>query len=186
MPRLLMLFVFIALVTFSSAQKVFINKVPEYSSLPKCAEVPLSTIVRDMEQGCGDGGATTSYSCFCTASSSIFSAKILTAVGSKCASTTAGVGEALDVFSAYCALGTNGTTAFVAATTTGTGSGASTTAANSTVLTTGSPTPTTGPSKTAATSATTTATTSAGRLGAACNIILMGVWVVVLGAFSLL
>jgi hypothetical protein len=33
-------------------------------------EVPLSTIVRDMEGGCGDDLKTTSYNCFCYTSSS--------------------------------------------------------------------------------------------------------------------
>lgn len=48
------------------AQSLFINSLPEYSVLPACAERPLSTIVRDMRYGCGDGKQTTSYSCFCT------------------------------------------------------------------------------------------------------------------------
>jgi hypothetical protein len=109
MPRLLPSSILITLVAFSSAQSIFINKVPDYSSLPSCAEIPLSTIVRNMEQGCGDGGKTTSYSCFCTASSAMFSSKISKAVASECASATAGVGEALDVFHSYCAMGANGT-----------------------------------------------------------------------------
>ena len=114
MHRILTLTTAIAFFKLTSTQHVFINQVPEYSSLSSCAEVPLSTIVRDMEQGCGDGGKTTSYSCFCTASFSKFSEKISKAVASDCTNTAGGVEAtevlgAVDVFSAYCALGSNGT-----------------------------------------------------------------------------
>ncbi|ORY17099.1 hypothetical protein BCR34DRAFT_597188 [Clohesyomyces aquaticus] len=102
------------------AQKVFINKVPAYSSLPSCAVEPLSTIVRNMEQGCGDGGKTTSFSCFCTASFSKMESKISKAVDNKCGAqtVTAGVEMALGVFESYCAMGGNATISSVPASTT--------------------------------------------------------------------
>ncbi|KAK3984758.1 hypothetical protein QBC44DRAFT_385478 [Cladorrhinum sp. PSN332] len=67
------------------SQKIFINQLPEYSQLPSCAEPPLSTIVRNMASGCGDGGKTTSYACFCASSSAEFESIISKAVASKCA-----------------------------------------------------------------------------------------------------
>ncbi|KAI0885117.1 uncharacterized protein GGS22DRAFT_162807 [Annulohypoxylon maeteangense] len=92
-----------AMATFVSSQQIFINKVPAYSSLPHCAELPLSFIVRDMASGCGDGSKTTSYSCFCTASSSKMSGIISTAVASRCSTgPTNAATRALDVFSSYC------------------------------------------------------------------------------------
>lgn len=94
------------LLTFVVAQRVFIDKVPAYASLPHCAEVPLSFIVRDMASGCGDGGKTTSYSCFCTDSSSKMNRVISTAVSSRCSTGPAGAAtKAVDVFASYCALG---------------------------------------------------------------------------------
>ncbi|KAK3369635.1 hypothetical protein B0T24DRAFT_722478 [Lasiosphaeria ovina] len=80
------------------AEKIYIDKVPGYSQLPPCAEVPVSTIVRDMERGCGDGGRYTSFSCFCTASSSKFASIISTAVAARCAASgiaSQGAGAAL-------------------------------------------------------------------------------------------
>lgn len=87
------------------AQQVFINQVQEYSSLSPCPEAALSTVVRDMYSGCGDGGKTTSYSCFCTASSSQFASIISTAVMKACNSSSNAASSAAQVFDAYCQLG---------------------------------------------------------------------------------
>ena len=99
------LFAFIISVPLILPQNIFINLVPEYIALPSCAQSPLSSIVRDMQKGCGDGGATTSYSCFCTASSSYFSALISTVVVAQC-SESGQASSAVDVFESYCAVGT--------------------------------------------------------------------------------
>jgi hypothetical protein len=88
------------------SQSIFINNVPEYTALPSCAEVPVSMIVRDMDAGCGDGNQTTSYSCFCTASSSHYDGVISDFVASACTTdASSAVSEALDVFASYCKLG---------------------------------------------------------------------------------
>ncbi|OBT53601.1 hypothetical protein VE04_05158 [Pseudogymnoascus sp. 24MN13] len=86
-------------------QKVYINQVPEYSQLPACAEVPLSTIVRNMVSGCGDNHQTTSYGCFCVSSSAKFDRVIGTAVASRCTdSPQEAAASALSVFDSYCHL----------------------------------------------------------------------------------
>ena len=93
--------------SLSLAQRtsIFINKGPEYSALPSCAERPLSTIVRDMSLGCGDHNSLTSYDCFCTSSSSHFSSLISKSVSQQCAATSpAAVTSALEVFNSYCEL----------------------------------------------------------------------------------
>jgi hypothetical protein len=100
-----LLFSFIISAPLILSQHIFINLVPEYSALPSCAQSPLSSIVRDMDKGCGDGGATTSYSCFCTASSSYFSTLISTVVLVEC-SESGQASSAVDVFDSYCAVGT--------------------------------------------------------------------------------
>ena len=90
------------------SQHIFINQVPLYSSLSQCAEKPLSTIVRDMVFGCGDGGHTTSYACFCTSSSSHFSSLISSQVSTNCITDSAAaaeVTEAVKVFGSYCEMG---------------------------------------------------------------------------------
>ncbi|KAK8070778.1 hypothetical protein PG997_010981 [Apiospora hydei] len=46
--------------------RVYLDEAPGYLQLPACAVTPISTIVRDMSKGCGDGGRLTSYTCFCT------------------------------------------------------------------------------------------------------------------------
>jgi hypothetical protein len=89
----------------SHAQDIFINQVPEYSLLGTCAEPPLSSIVRDMYSGCGDGTQTTSYDCFCSQSSSQFDSIISKAIVNKCPSATADATSALEVFASYCQLG---------------------------------------------------------------------------------
>lgn len=102
--------IFLILITLSSAQRIFIDTIPAYSELPVCAVDQLRRVVKDMVDGCGDGKKTTSYSCFCTDSSSYFSGVISTRVAKACLpETTAAVGAAADVFSSYCALGSNGT-----------------------------------------------------------------------------
>lgn len=99
-----LLFAFVISAPLILSQHIFINLVPEYSALPSCAQSPLSSIVRDMDKGCGDGGATTSYSCFCTASSSYFSTLISTVVLMQC-SESGQASSAVDVFDSYCAVG---------------------------------------------------------------------------------
>ncbi|KAI0901156.1 hypothetical protein F4806DRAFT_183139 [Annulohypoxylon nitens] len=92
--------------TFGAGQRYFINTLSAYSALPSCAEKPLSFIVRDMESGCGDHKQTTSYSCFCTASSSKMKSIINSAVASRCSTgPTNAATQALDVFSSYCDIG---------------------------------------------------------------------------------
>ncbi|KAF5506368.1 hypothetical protein CGCS363_v004049 [Colletotrichum siamense] len=83
----------------------YLDQAAGYSALPSCAEVPISSIVRDMVSGCGDGGRTTSYSCFCTASSDRFSNLIATAVAKNCGQSSSEVASATQVFDAYCQLG---------------------------------------------------------------------------------
>jgi hypothetical protein len=60
--------------------------------------------------GCGDGGALTSYSCFCYASSAAFASIISTAVVENCTQATPTpqleASSAVQVFSSYCQLGT--------------------------------------------------------------------------------
>lgn len=95
----------ILIISITSAQQVFIDSIPAYSSLDACAVGPLSTIVRDMSYGCGDGSHTTSYGCFCTSSSSYFSAFISSNVLNQCGGNVAEATSAVDVFNAYCQLG---------------------------------------------------------------------------------
>jgi hypothetical protein len=106
--------ILLALLGYSSiawAQSIYINQVSAYSDLDSCAEPPLSTVVRDMYSGCGDGGRLTSYSCFCTASSEKFASIISTAVLKACPGSTDDADSATSVFSAYCQLGAVLTTA---------------------------------------------------------------------------
>ncbi|KAI0133377.1 hypothetical protein F4776DRAFT_133035 [Hypoxylon sp. NC0597] len=101
--------IFVTLAVFAAGQRIFIDTVPAYASLPHCAEVPLSFIVRDMASGCGDGGKTTSYSCFCTDSSSKMNGVISTAVASRCSiGPVTAASQAVDVFASYCGLGNPG------------------------------------------------------------------------------
>ena len=85
----------------------FIDTISGYSQLSTCAEGALSTIVRGQFSGCGDDGQLTSYTCFCTDSSSVISSVISTAVMTSCGSASASdqASSALSVFSGYCALG---------------------------------------------------------------------------------
>lgn len=97
-------------IAFGQATKIWVNQVAEYSELASCAVGPISTIVRGMSAGCGDGGAITSYSCFCSESSAHFNAVIATSVSQKCSGTMSDVVSALEVFQSYCALGATMTT----------------------------------------------------------------------------
>lgn len=114
--------VFSAVLPFTAAEgetKIFINGpyLPGYSQLTSCAVEPLSTIVRGMSSGCGDDGSLTSYTCFCTGSSSKMNSIISSVVSTECKShsnvtsfVTAQVSSAIAVFDSYCALGVNATT----------------------------------------------------------------------------
>ncbi|KUI53840.1 Axial budding pattern protein 2 [Cytospora mali] len=114
----------------AKATSNFIDTISGYSELSTCAENVLSTIVRAQSSGCGDDGALTSYTCFCTDSSSLFSYEITSAISVSCNSSiwSTQATSAIAVFDAYCALGVPAALA-------------STTAAASTVTVTGSPSP---------------------------------------------
>lgn len=86
---------------------VFIDTVSGYDELSTCAEEVLSTIVRAQYSGCGDKGAVTSYTCFCTDSSSEMSSMITSAVTRSCDSSIASAqaSSAIGVFDAYCQIG---------------------------------------------------------------------------------
>ncbi|KAK8102964.1 hypothetical protein PG984_016110 [Apiospora sp. TS-2023a] len=66
--------------------RVYLDEVPAYWQLPACALTPISTIVRDMSKGCGDGGRLTSYACFCTESYRKARWDISTEIAAKCSS----------------------------------------------------------------------------------------------------
>lgn len=87
--------------------KNYIDTISGYDELSACAVNVLSTVVRDENSGCQDTYALTSYTCFCTDSSSYFSNVISRDVVSGCNSSIAApqATSALSVFDAYCALG---------------------------------------------------------------------------------
>jgi hypothetical protein len=58
-----------------------------------------------MVSGCGDGGRTTSYSCFCTRSSSRFANIIATAVAKECSHWGTEASSATSILHEYCQLG---------------------------------------------------------------------------------
>jgi hypothetical protein len=91
----------------SGPTSIFIDKIPEYALLATCAEQELSTIVRNMEYGCGDGGGSTytSFACFCYESSAKFSSMIGAHVATRCPEDTSQNTTALQVFSSYCDVG---------------------------------------------------------------------------------
>ncbi|KAK4148707.1 hypothetical protein C8A00DRAFT_19509, partial [Chaetomidium leptoderma] len=63
----------------------------------------LSQVIRNMVSGCGDGGKTMSYSCFCVSSSAKFESIINRDVASKCMpNVPAATSDALEVFESYC------------------------------------------------------------------------------------
>ncbi|KAK8121660.1 hypothetical protein PG984_010330 [Apiospora sp. TS-2023a] len=87
------------------AQKIFIDQLSGYKALPSCAERPIHTIVKDMSLGCGDGKKTTSYGCFCSASSTHFVSLISKEVAKLCLpDTTTAVAQATSLFGSYCAI----------------------------------------------------------------------------------
>lgn len=92
-------------VTFQTTN--WIDTISGYDELSTCAEQVLSTVVRDESSGCGDNNAVTSYTCFCTDSSSHMSAVISKDIMSSCpdSAASAQASSALGVFAAYCALG---------------------------------------------------------------------------------
>jgi hypothetical protein len=103
-----LLFLVLAHMALASGQiKLFINKLPDYSSIAACAEFQLSTIVRNMEDGCGDGSKTTSYNCFCHTSSSYFSSLISYKVEKACATDNPDRqrSSAVGLFETYCHMG---------------------------------------------------------------------------------
>lgn len=87
--------------------KNYIDTISGYDELSACAVEVLSTVVRDENSGCQDTYALTSYTCFCTDSSSFFSNVISRDVVAGCNSSVAEpqATSALSVFDAYCALG---------------------------------------------------------------------------------
>lgn len=87
--------------------KNYIDTISGYAALSSCAESVLSTVVRGEYSGCPDTYALTSYTCFCTDSSSYMSAVISQDVISRCATGIASeqASSAGVVFDAYCALG---------------------------------------------------------------------------------
>ncbi|KAK3681308.1 hypothetical protein B0T22DRAFT_445518 [Podospora appendiculata] len=91
----------------SGPTSIYIDLIPGYHNLSSCAVVPLSTLVRNMFNGCGDDSQLTSYSCFCTDSYSKFSWDISTAVVAGCGSSRIDQAtSAVDVFHGYCRDGT--------------------------------------------------------------------------------
>lgn len=87
--------------------KNYIDTISGYDELSACAVRVLSTVVRDENSGCQDTYALTSYTCFCTDSSSYFNNVISRDVVAGCNSSIAApqATSALGVFDAYCALG---------------------------------------------------------------------------------
>ena len=101
--------------SFANPTSIYIDLVPGYKNLSACAEVPVSTMIRNMWNGCGDDSKLTSFSCFCTDSYSKFSWDISTAVIASCGPefAPAQATSAVSVFHNYCA---NGTTQLTTAT----------------------------------------------------------------------
>jgi hypothetical protein len=85
--------------------KIYINQVPEYNLLATCAEPEVSSIVRNMVYGCGDGSRLTSYACFCYESSPHFGSLIGSHVATACKDEPAQSVSAMDVFNQYCQIG---------------------------------------------------------------------------------
>jgi len=100
--------------SLANPTSIYIDLVPGYKNLPACAELPVSTMIRNMWNGCGDDSRLTSFSCFCTDSYSKFSWDISTAVVASCGPgfAQAQATSAVSVFHNYCA---NGTTQLITA-----------------------------------------------------------------------
>ncbi|KFA52338.1 hypothetical protein S40293_10414 [Stachybotrys chartarum IBT 40293] len=95
--------------SLAATQRIFIDNVqPGYADLSACADLPLSTLVRDMMSGCGDDQMTTSFSCFCGRNSTDFVTVISTDVESHCTEEDEDAGAqataAVEVFNSYCHL----------------------------------------------------------------------------------
>ncbi|KAF2852331.1 hypothetical protein T440DRAFT_477792 [Plenodomus tracheiphilus IPT5] len=84
------------------ATRIFINQLSDYGILSTCAEQQISTIVRDMSYGCGDGSRTTSFACFCYTSSTQFDSMIGAHVRTACPNDAAEEMKARDLFHEYC------------------------------------------------------------------------------------
>jgi hypothetical protein len=60
---LALLVAFTSIAVASGPTSIFIDQIEKYALLATCAELELSTIVRNMEWGCGDGGSLQSFAC---------------------------------------------------------------------------------------------------------------------------
>ncbi|RYN43893.1 hypothetical protein AA0112_g602 [Alternaria arborescens] len=107
------------IVATSGPTSIFIDQIDEYALLATCAELELSTIVRNMKYGCGDGGdgAFQSFTCFCYESSAKFSSMIGAHVATECPDDPSQNTTALEVFSSYCEIGGSKLAEITAATT---------------------------------------------------------------------
>jgi hypothetical protein len=112
--KLLSLIILALKVSEGVSQSIYIDRVPEYGSLPCCAQIPVSIAVRGMRNGCGDNNALTSYKCFCKSNSSYFRSPISTEVLAGCLGNSTDASRAVDVFSRYCAVGITGSQATLA------------------------------------------------------------------------
>ena len=99
------IFLFAGIAVTSGPTSIFIDQIEDYYLLATCAESELSTIVRNMEYGCGDGSRYTSFSCFCYESSARFSGIIGENVATKCSEDPSQNTKALEVFNSYCEMG---------------------------------------------------------------------------------
>lgn len=100
-----------AIIGQHTTSPVYINQVPAYSSLSTCAVIPLSRIVRNMEEGCGDESSLTSFDCFCSTSSSTMIRIIQRSILANCEATPPDASMASDqvssafaVYANYCRL----------------------------------------------------------------------------------
>lgn len=103
-PWLLLVLAYMAL---AEQTRLFIDQVPAFKSQAPCALTPISTIVKYMNDGCGDNKQTTSYNCFCSSSSSYFSSLIGSKVEKACQTDNPDFQRtaAVALFDAYCHLG---------------------------------------------------------------------------------
>jgi len=62
-PALAFLLALVSVAGASGPTSIFIDQIEEYKLLATCAELELSTIVRNMKWGCGDGGSYQSFTC---------------------------------------------------------------------------------------------------------------------------
>ncbi|KAI4930237.1 hypothetical protein J4E85_004862 [Alternaria conjuncta] len=104
-PALAFLLALVSVAGASGPTSIFIDQIEEYKLLATCAELELSTIVRNMKWGCGDGGSYQSFTCFCYESSAKFSSMIGAHVMTQCPDDPSQNTTALEVFSSYCDIG---------------------------------------------------------------------------------